>query len=349
MSALVMLWAQESFSADYSFKYGDIDTDSSLTWHDIYTLVRHIAGQDSVVRATDLDSSGAVDFRDVLAHFRLLLSLREQRSETPQFVIVVGQHMLDSPKATPGYLDGEGRAAADYRFISDRPLREAELALEEKSYQGVSGRLTEFHLLPDSSAASTSVSTPPIHWLARAVDSVGNTGTQSGVTEFSFLRNIIGENAFPLTGLPLGFPLVLHGPWQRFMLRFPWTSFSDLETEQFIVDLNPSGTDSVVFSSLDTLARGIMASLIERYPAAPGTGRAMIAGPATPYDSSFTANRLRFYRLSILETAYLVPLDYNEHLLQQLGFPDWYRNGTRFVLNKNYRFPDGWLDEYMNR
>lgn len=326
---------------------GDINADGSLDLRDMHGLARCIAGLDSATPAADLDGNGRVDFRDLLLFINMTLAMRERQPEEPRFIVAVGSHVLDSPSVTPGVaVNEDGTGSTDYRFISDRPLQHATLSIEPYYFIGSTDSIRNMQLLADTGDLSSEVVSSPRRWQARAIDSDGRVSEQSGDARFYFYkRGVLVDNAYPLIGLPLEFPLVLHGPWQRFQLKQPAIKES-WEPDSYLVDLNPSGADSVVFESLGSLARAIMDNLVERYPTPDGQFRAMIAGPAVPGDSSYSARGLIIlggYRGG----AVIEPLDGNHRLLQQLGFPAWLRPELPGLMNGNYGFPEGWKEEYI--
>jgi hypothetical protein len=333
-------------------KPGDVNADSSLDVRDMHGLVRIIAGRDSATAAADLDHNGRVEFRDLMLYIRMVLSMREKRPSEPQFIVAVGADILNSPAIDPGrWMEQDSTGSADFRFIADRPLQQARLYIEPVTFSGMSGSIKKIALLPDTSINSTELSSSLRSWEASVMDSSGQVSEQKGHAKFYYLKQgVMVDGVSPLTGLPIEFPLVLHGPWQRFVVAPPSVLFKEeWEPESYVVDLNPVGADRVVFNSLDSLASAVMSSLTERYPTPKGKYRTMLAGPAVPYYSTYTADRLLFWRTLRMAILRLSPCDGNYLLLQQLGLPGWFRAEYPRVHYQKYWLPLGWLEKYGNK
>ncbi len=339
-------------AAGIAAKPGDVNADSSLDVRDLYGLVRCLAGRDSATAAADLDRNGRIEFHDAMLYIDMTLSMREKRPAKPQFVVAIGSGILDSPAVTTGWIvmpDSMGRT--DFRFIADRPLQQAKLYIEPDTVGGMSGFINNLALFPDTSITSTKLSSSWRSWKASVTDSSGMVSESSGQAKFYFYRyGTSMDGPYPLTGLPIEFPLVLHGPWQRFNLvpplygrRKPW------EPACYIVDLNPAGADSVVFTSLDSLAAAAMSSLVERYPTPAGEFRIVFAGPAAPSDSTLPANRMLFQRYTMVGTLEISACDGNYLLLQKLGLPSWFSAEYPEINYQDYRLPWSWLDIYGNK
>lgn len=333
-------------------KPGDVNADSSLDVRDMYGLVRIIAGRDSANAAADLDRNGRIEFRDLMLYFRMALSMREKRPTEPQFVVAIGADILNSPAVTPGRtMEQNGTGSADFRFIADRPLQQAKLYIEPDTLSGMSGFIKNIALLPDTSVNSTELSSWLRSWEASVMDSSGRVSESKGKAEFYFYKHGLSiDSPHPLTGLPLEFPLVLHGPWQRFYLTLPPLGpRKSWEPGSCIVDLNPSGADSVVFASLDSLAAAVMASLAARYPTPAREYRSLFGGPAVPSDSTYPVDRLLFLWDAMVGTVEVSACDGNYLLLQKLGLPAWFRAEYPRVHYQKYWLPWSWMEKYGNK
>lgn len=357
--AFTLLPATSLFPGGYDLKPGDINADSSLTWRDLHSLVRCLAGKDSAGAHTDLDRSGRTDFRDLMSLMRMMHSLSEVRPVTPEFVVVLGGsvsgggHVLDSPRVDPGKrFDEDGGASVNYRFISDRPLQNVQLYIEPYLFETSSGVIQDLYRTTDTLEISSGGTSPLKRWRAWVKDSTGCVAEHSGQTKFFFYgRGVLWDYIYFLLGLPIDFPLILHGPWQRFSIAPLGPGAKESwEPDSYVVDLNPAGADSLVFANPDNLARAIMACLVARYPTPSGKNRVAYVCPAMPDDFSSRTNRLIIDRISSLMGGALIePLDGNTRLLQQLGFPAWLRPELLSLRNYNYHYPEGWTSEYRQK
>jgi hypothetical protein len=358
----LLVVAALAHSAQAAQKWGDVDGDDEFGMPDLQNLFDLIRVPMTQLEAVDINSDGRFDVYDpltLLLHMRWMGSDRDQEF---QAVVTIGDHLLDEPFVKDFmWIDGNGERKCEYRISSNREISSVEFIIDGDTLREMSG-VTPVLMKVDPDTIENDLQdffavSDPKHWELKLWDTTGDYYEQTWESRYSCLKTqVIDISGSPNTGLPVDFPLVLYGPWQRFALVHPKydSSFKD----QFLpVDLNPSGADSIVFENIDSLSFSIMEQIV--------TNLSMLdtedvqwdnrwgpyCSPAMTVETNEKTSRLIFLCEYPWTGGYIeaVPLDGNERLLSALGLPSWMKNMYGVVFNTNYKLDPEVFEKYKDR
>ena len=225
-----------------------------------------------------------------------------------------------------------------YRIYSNKDIEEVIFILNDDSLttvQGTTGPLYDPDTLDWASMEgefNTSLS-----WKLRLSTADGGTIIDtSGISELEVLYCVSGDAGADIIGFEINFPLILKGPVQRFNVVAYGVSL-----DTFMIDLNQSREDSVLFTDIDTLVSAINRSLETVSKQQHGWSvlyNLFHFSPAINRWTSRKENRLMFIGRPLIYFE-IIPEDGNEKLLKRLGYPKWLRDIPPH-FNWNYKGED---------
>ncbi len=369
-SVFAQVQSADSSAVAITSKRGDINLDGSLDIMDLLSILGKITGQLPQEPSDDLNGDGKVNIFDLLALLREMAALRDSGEQEFEAIVTIQGHLLCEPKV---YIHGrnwdfrdewsEGIRRTNYGIQANREIEKVEFILAGDTLYEISGTTPVLLVInPDTQLTVTGdyyrdyyVESELKDWLLRVWDHEGNCFTDSGQTRFSIIKKVIFDvGGSPNTGCQIQFPLVLHGPWQRFGLVHSIIDAS--KTDSLLkIDLNREGADSVVFGNIDQLSEAIMEEIVINLPIW-GEGVFRLYPSYGPFASSAVSihtelktNRLLFKFDYPYNGGYisLTPLDGNEKLMAALGFLRWVREAG--AINNNYKLDPEIFEKYKDR
>jgi dockerin type I repeat protein len=338
-------------------KRGDINLDGSLDIMDLLSILGKITGQAPQELSDDLNGDGKVNIFDLLALLREMGQLRGSGGQEFKAFAQIHGHLLCEPTVRVlNWFDENGEVRGEYRIASNRSIQRIELVFDGDTLTETTG-ITPVLMRVDPDTIGLDLSdlfahSEPKNWELKVWDEIGNCYADSGSSRFSFLKTVVCDlGGSPNTGFPIEFPLVLHGPWQRFGLVHPLT-MGMLNERPLPVDLNREGADSLFFENLDPLSEAIMEEISANCPfweldSMRESGP--FASSAVSIQTGEKTDRLLFELSYFATGGYIAvsPLDGNEKLMSALGFPRWVRK--THAINNNYKLDPEIFEKYKDR
>lgn len=361
-SVFAQAQSADSVAVTVTSKRGDINLDGSLDIMDLLSILGKITGQLPEEPSDDLNGDGKVNIFDLLALLREMAQLRDSGKQDLKALVKINSHLLCEPNVYIFYPIREfwpasegGEMRARYKIHANREIERVEFILAgDTLYAQADTTPVLLEIDPDSQQTASGFAESELkEWNLKVWDNRGNCFIDSGQTRFSVKKNFATDlGGSPNTGLPIEFPLVLHGSWQRFGGIHPFASYFDKD-DIFVIDLNEDGRDSVVFSNIDQLAESIMADVVSQENLwLHDSLRPHVYGPfvssAVSRHTGMKSNRLIFLGEFPWSNGWfdLVPLDQNEKVLTELGFPKWIRVSAGGVYNNNYEIDPVVYEKY---
>ena len=351
--------ASTAISAEY--KKGDVNQDGKLDIMDLLSLLGRMSSVIPGDSSGDLDGDGKTGISDLLSLLRELSNLRAGGQSELAAIATINSHLLCEPKVIVHYPVAErtrrgeyyGELQARYSVYANREIDKVEFIFDGETLCDQSG-ITPVLLVSELDSLNTEndaywsrayIESEKKSWLLKVWDRQGNCFADSGQTRFSVMKYMeTDRGGSPNIGLPIEFPFVLRGAWQRFGLVHPNTMHSTYE-DILTIDLNPEEADSLVFNDIDQLSEAITGALVACRPywGADSTGEIYeqwgpFISPAVSVHTGEKTNRLLIeYRFGF--GGGFIPIttvDGNEAILEALGFPEWLREVGYKAFNNNY-------------
>ena len=350
------MFAANLYSIDTN---GDVNRDGASNIFDLLTLLKQISGMEPATEYSDLDGSGGTDIFDLLELLNLLAEHSEPL-EPLEVLVTVGRNLLTTPIVNSlSQFNGTNEVRDRYHIYSNREISRVKFIFDGEILTDTLGFTPVFFRAGPDTVQRTSIldyftNSEPITWKVTIWDKVGNTASDLGTSQFSVVYPEISIDG-PSVQVwdAIEFPLVLHGPMQRFGIKAnSFLAPSGVDT--FFIDLNPTKEDSVVFQGIEQLAENIMeqvsadSHLWKSMNVFGETDPVLYISAAISEQTNQTVNRLVIYIDALNPDVKPVILDGNIQVLTDIGFTGWKQNIPGWTRNSNFSFDKTVRDKYEN-
>lgn len=334
-------------------KPGDINSDRKLDVQDLLALLKRLINP-ALQSNSDVNRDGKTDIFDLLALLRLYSSVTAPPPSDDDLSAIVKMsrsklHSGSLGMSVYGKIVNDSTRAfkVNFSIYANKEISSIRLDFNGNLFSEISDSVTI--IIPEShyEANEHIYRSDSIAWRLSVVAKDGGRFTQEGKTSFRFPGpNVVLDRLYPFCGDEIEFPLVLKGPWQRFA-SFQWDNLGDHAVE---IDLNPTGSDSVLFADIDTLAASIMWEIIKNDTSGSYKyGNFVHVTAAQRRDGSGKTNRLIFDAHWMGGYPRLRSLDGNRLLLHKLGLKEWLLSIEAPFLDTEFQTQDTyqlWRDKF---
>ncbi len=333
-------------------RYGDANQDNFINTFDLLSILRQISGSEPATEYSDLDSNGKTDIFDLLA----LLRLFGDRNEPLEVAATVGGHWLTEPFVYSYSQSWRDNGVRDrYQIYSSHEIDRTEFILAGDTLTGISGTTPVLFAADldtvDVYRIDYRALSEPKAWKITVWDKLGNCVSDSGVSQFVVVYPGITDihGCSNNVGEEITFPLTLHGAVQRFGIKVD--KYFSGEFSTFIVDLNPAGSDSVIYGDIKQLANQVMEQIAANDSLWPylnifGEPALLASSAAISKQTQTITDRLLIYTGCDAGKAGVVARDGNNSLISKLGFKKWVQDIQATTYDNNFEPDPDVLERY---